>query len=657
MSARFARVAGSMIVMVACSVVDADPSVNTAFVYQGHLKQGGASVDGLANFEFGLWDLPEGGVLVVGPISMPGVLISRGLFSVQLDFGAEAFRYGRRWLQIAVETGAAPLTVLSPRQEVMPAPLALGLPGLSIEQTGGTPSIIGGYVGNSTGGAVGATISGGGAPDDMQDGRCSGDFNLLCAGDGDCEPEFGTCTADPGVGRCTLDPAVLCDSADDCAPDQGTCEQRSMENRVAGDYGTVGGGLGNLAGVWTTASLKNSATESTSTGAYAAIAGGYLNEATEWCTAVAGGYANKAKGYASKVAGGYQNEAAAKYASVGGGYKNKIADLQLQLAEHAVVAGGKLNEISGGSGATISGGIQNMVKKPCAVIGGGELNEAHAKYSAIVGGYKNKVQLGMNQQEAQFAAVLAGKQNEIAGAQSAAIVGGEENRAAGPVSAIGGGYQNEASGAAAAIPGGSRNRAQGDSSMAVGRRAKADHHGTFVWADHGTDADFASTAPGQFLVRAPGGVGIGTRAPMGALHVRGGSVVEWSGGPVEGYGKTSVYTNQSTLDANGDFAETIPSTYYRPWLGDNYFFRLEVFVSLDPESGFPHTNRGSGYSMALIAKQRGNGLVRFNEVMTDAVDASITFTYSSPQAEQLRVSVNTNKAASTPYRVMIKISH
>jgi hypothetical protein len=44
------------------------------------------------------------------------------------------------------------------------------------------------------------------------------------------------------------------------------------------------------------------------------------------------------------------------------------------------------------------------------------------------------------------------------------------------------------------------------------------HHGTFVWADH-TDADFQSTGTDQFLIRAAGGVGIGTNAPATQLHV------------------------------------------------------------------------------------------------------------------------------------------
>ena len=61
--------------------------------------------------------------------------------------------------------------------------------------------------------------------------------------------------------------------------------------------------------------------------------------------------------------------------------------------------------------------------------------------------------------------------------------------------------------------------ASGNQSTAMGRRAKAEHDGTFVWGDN-TDADFSSTAPKQFLVRAGGGVGMGTNTPQTQLDVR-----------------------------------------------------------------------------------------------------------------------------------------
>ena len=54
----------------------------------------------------------------------------------------------------------------------------------------------------------------------------------------------------------------------------------------------------------------------------------------------------------------------------------------------------------------------------------------------------------------------------------------------------------------------------------MGYRAKANHDGTFVWADT-QGADFPSTATGQFLLRAAGGVGINTNNPAATLDVNG----------------------------------------------------------------------------------------------------------------------------------------
>ena len=80
------------------------------------------------------------------------------------------------------------------------------------------------------------------------------------------------------------------------------------------------------------------------------------------------------------------------------------------------------------------------------------------------------------------------------------------------------GLGTTASGAASTAMG-DNTTASGSFSTAMGRRAKAEHDGTFVWGDN-TDADFSSTAPEQFLVRAGGGVGMGTNTPQTQLDVR-----------------------------------------------------------------------------------------------------------------------------------------
>ena len=71
------------------------------------------------------------------------------------------------------------------------------------------------------------------------------------------------------------------------------------------------------------------------------------------------------------------------------------------------------------------------------------------------------------------------------------------------------------------MPGGRSNAARGNYSLAAGYYAKALHDGTFVWNDGtgGETDSLFSTAANQFLVRATGGVGIGTNAPVEAVHI------------------------------------------------------------------------------------------------------------------------------------------
>jgi hypothetical protein len=100
------------------------------------------------------------------------------------------------------------------------------------------------------------------------------------------------------------------------------------------------------------------------------------------------------------------------------------------------------------------------------------------------------------------------------------IGGGQDNIASSNYATVGGGRSNTASGDYATVPGGLLNDAGGLLSFAAGHRAIANHDGTFVWADI-TDANFSSTEPNQFLIRASGGVGIGTNSPSSKLEVTG----------------------------------------------------------------------------------------------------------------------------------------
>jgi hypothetical protein len=114
-----------------------------------------------------------------------------------------------------------------------------------------------------------------------------------------------------------------------------------------------------------------------------------------------------------------------------------------------------------------------------------------------------------------------GAENRVVGSYGT-VSGGLGNTAAGRYAGIGGGQANEARGHWSTVAGGRQNGAAGDYSFAAGRQAKANHVGSFVWSDAGS-LDFPSTANNQFLIRASGGVGIGTNSPNEELVVDGGN--------------------------------------------------------------------------------------------------------------------------------------
>jgi hypothetical protein len=94
---------------------------------------------------------------------------------------------------------------------------------------------------------------------------------------------------------------------------------------------------------------------------------------------------------------------------------------------------------------------------------------------------------------------------------------------AGLYGSVGGGSLNRATGERSMVPGGHNNQARGDYSFAAGYVARAIHEGSFVWADKSVSFNdsLLSTGENQFIIRAVGGVGIGTNSPRALLTLRG----------------------------------------------------------------------------------------------------------------------------------------
>jgi hypothetical protein len=95
----------------------------TAFTYQGQLRDGGTNANGAYTMMFALYDSAGSGNEIGSAITTSPTL-ANGLFTVNLDFGTNAFNGSARWLDITINNGGTPQT-LSPRVQVLPAPYAL----------------------------------------------------------------------------------------------------------------------------------------------------------------------------------------------------------------------------------------------------------------------------------------------------------------------------------------------------------------------------------------------------------------------------------------------------------------------------------------------------------------------------------------------------
>ena len=122
---------GMLCAGVAALDVPSEPP-STAFSYQGQLTFDGRPVAGPVDFRFKLYTVSEGGEPLSTTESSDPIEVSQGLFSTQIDFGADAFDGSPRWLSIEVrypawdgEGGEPTFVVLSPRQSVLAVPEAL----------------------------------------------------------------------------------------------------------------------------------------------------------------------------------------------------------------------------------------------------------------------------------------------------------------------------------------------------------------------------------------------------------------------------------------------------------------------------------------------------------------------------------------------------
>jgi len=479
----------------------------TAFTYQGRLNDGAAKACGNYDLTFTLYDAVTGGSIIAGPLTNSAVVVSNGLFTTGVDFGSGVFTGEPYWVEIGVATNGSgdDFEVLAPRQPITPTPYSIySSDAAHADSADQASSLLAGVVSAPQLNTVGAPGTGqvlayNGSQLVWQDpvvGGNSGGWSLN--GNAGTTPGINFVgTSDNqslyidvgGVPALRLQP----DAGGYGAPNfVGGSPANYVSNSVVG-AAIGGGGSVNYLGV----AYSNSITAN-----FATIGGGGRNLAAAQLAAIGGGYQNTAGGYISAVGGGAYNIANGNEAFIGGGAYNFSTNF-------AFVGGGYQNS-AGGYGSVVGGGgydgaspQANRASGPVAFVGGGLGNSASGYAGAIGGGADNQATGNdlFPYSQGQFINYLSGE------------------------STVGGGYDNGATATGATVPGGAFNTASGDISLAAGFHANAANSGTFVWADASSTSAFSSSAANQFLVRASGGVGIGTSAtPPGGLAVASGGL-------------------------------------------------------------------------------------------------------------------------------------
>ena len=309
-------------------IVPLGVSLGTGFTYQGRLTDNsGNPIAGPCALRFTLYQSAAGNDPVGAAITASGVTTDNGYFSVELDFGANAFDGEGRYLKIEVDCGGG-YTTLDPRVKLTPAPYAMysvstgALRGNPVSDNVPTAGDVLAWNGSSwlptgsgAGNAWSLTGNSGATPGTNFLGTTDNQALQLHVNGARAlrlEPNATSPNVIGGYSGNSVDAAAW-------GATIGGGGQSGDVNQVTKEFGTVGGGRHNSAGDHATVSGGSS---NNASGYFATVSGGFNNAASDYGATISGGDSNIASVSSATVAGGYQNTAAGLGASVGGGQGN-----------------------------------------------------------------------------------------------------------------------------------------------------------------------------------------------------------------------------------------------------------------------------------------------------------------------------------------------
>ncbi len=448
-------------------------AIDNDFSYQGSLEDGGLPANGSYDFYFEPYT--DFGTSVHAPVILEDVVVTDGVFTVRLNFGNAVFDGEPLVLLIGVRAGASSgaFTYLTPETPIRATPYALRATNASFA---GYADFAGGVLANSIDSP--AIVDGSVGQADVNTSQIQRRIANGCL--------IGT-----AVRQVAVDGSVTCEAV-------GTGDITS----VAAGTGLTGGGTSGAVTISAdTSVLQNRVTGNCAVGSSirAIAANGTVtceaSSATNW--ALTG---NSGINPATQFVGTTNNAALELRAN-----NLRVARFEPPTGVgHTIVMGHPSNSVP----ANVNSAI---------ILGGG-----NAGFPNVVTDNGGLIVGGVNQQAGNGTASLTD-------AGSATVVGGYTNSAQGAGAAVFGGSDNVALGNYAMIGGGNQNCAGAPYSWAGGRRAKVrpgasptgtlvdacqtlssypggnGDTGSFVWADDQV-ADFLSTGPNQFAIRASGGL-------------------------------------------------------------------------------------------------------------------------------------------------------
>ena len=363
--------------------------IEPGFTYQGELRLMGTATEGEFDFRFRLYDEQNDGVQLGQQLSHSGVTVDDGVFTVHLDFGPEVFTGAQRWLEIDVRAVGDPsFETLAPRTLLATVPYAwaaaVALPG-SVSAASIEPGAVGAaqidaeavqrriadacpvgefLIAIQADGSVECAAGGaGGGAAWLLEGNADTNPALNYLGTSDAQPLVLGANGEPLVRLEAIQPGTNSFTANIVMGTSDNIVRPGVSgaviaggglplsnpntffrpNIVAGNFGTIGGGHTNVAGI-----------DDGNAGS------------GQWAT-VGGGVDNQAQGRATTVGGGEGNFVLDNWGTIGGGEKNTVR----------------------GVAGTVSGGVENVASEDESVVAGGGFSSASGVASTVAGGRLN----------------------------------------------------------------------------------------------------------------------------------------------------------------------------------------------------------------------------------------------------------------------------